>query len=172
MATKQSSLLSNRATQTLAGVPRNVVNDGGRLHTKNGTVALAVADLDANDIVMLFGVPTGAAILELWIANDDLEGATPISTFNLGIYKKADDTAENGDENVYATLVTQLQAASAFVDLAFEARGIELAGQQVFKDAGDTVDPDSEYFVGLQIVTSMTNKVAGDVSFKCVYAVD
>ena len=172
MATKQSSLLSNRATQTLAGVPRNVVNDGGRLHTKNGIVALATTDLDANDIGMLFGIPTGAAILELWIANDDLEGATPISTFNLGIYKEADDVAENGDENVYATLVTQLQAASAFVDLAFEARGIELAGQQVFKDAGDTVDPDSEYFVGLQIVTSMTNKVAGDIAFKCVYAVD
>ncbi len=172
MATLQSPLLSNRVTLTAAGTPRNVVNDGGRIHTKNGNVAVAVADLDANDIIMLFGIPTGAVILELWIGNDDLEGATPISTFNLGVYKNANDTSENGDENVYATLVTQLQAASAFVDLAFEQRGIELNGQQVFADAGDASDPDSEYFVGIQIVTSATNKVAGDIAFKCVYAVD
>ena len=172
MAVKQSSLLANRATLIAAGTPNNIANDGARMRTKSGNIALATGDLDANDVIMLCGVPTGAVVLSIEIANDDLEGATPVSTFDLGIYSGAADTAETKDENVYATLVIQLQAASAFVDLAHEARGIELTGQKVFEDAGDATDPDSEYFIGIAIVTTPTNKVAGDLAFKVTYAVD
>lgn len=172
MATKQSILLSNRGSVTAKAVPNNVANERGKLRSVNGIVALATGDLDANDIVMLCGIPTGAVLLKLLLANDDLEGATPVSTFNVGIYKKDDDTSENGDEDVYSTLSTQLQAASAFVDHAFEARGIEKNGQKVFADAGDAVDPNDEYFIGVQIVTTPTNKVAGDLAFQVEYAVE
>ena len=89
MATvKQSSLLSNRGTQTAAGTPNNVVNDGGRIHTKNGTVALVTGDLTAADIIMLCGVPTGSVILSILIAHDDLDSnATETLNFDVGIYK-------------------------------------------------------------------------------------
>ena len=172
MATKQSPLLTGLATQIVAATPTNVANDGGRIRSKSGIVVLATGDMDANDIVMLAGVPTGAVVTKLLIANDDLEGATPVSTFNVGIYKEPDDTAENGDENVYATLVTQFQAASGFVDLAFEARGIELNGQKVFEDAGDADDPDGTYYIGVQFVTTPTNKVAGDIAFLIEFVID
>lgn len=173
MATKQTSLLSNRPSLTAAGSPNNVANDGGRIRSKSGTVALVAGDLDAADIVMLCGVPTGAVILELWIANDDLDSSgTPALAGHVGIYSGADDTAETKDQDVYATAVTQFQAASGFVDLAHEARGIELAGQKVWQDAGDTEDPNSEYFIGVAWSAGAATAAAGDLSFKVVYAID
>lgn len=172
MATKQTALLSNRTTQTAAGTPNNAANDGGKLRTMSGTVALATTDIDDNDIIMLCGVPTGAVVHEIWIANDDLDvNATETIVMNVGIWKEADDTAENGDEDVYATLSLQFQDASAFVNLAFEARGIEKAGQKVFEDAGETVDPNGEFFIGIKISTVAATAQAGDISFYVVYSV-
>ena len=86
MATKQTALLSNRTTQTAAGTPNNAANDGGKLRTMSGTVALATTDIDDNDIIMLCGVPTGAVVHEIWIANDDLDvNATETLVMNVGI---------------------------------------------------------------------------------------
>ncbi len=181
MATKQSSLLSNRATLIAAGTPNNIANDGGRIRTKSGNIALATGDLDAADIIMLCGVPTGAVILSILIAHDDLDtNGTETLNFDVGIYENADDTAETKDENVYAT-ATNEDNASAFgvkgategsVNYAFEARGIELNGQKVFEDAGDTVDPDSEYFIGISIETVTATAQAGDLAFQVTYAID
>ena len=63
-------------------------------------------------------------------------------------------------------------ADTGHVNYAFDARGIEKAGQKVFEDAGDTVDPDSEYFIGISIETTAATAVAGDLSFMITYAVD
>ena len=176
MATKQTSLLSNRSGQTSAGTPSNVANMGGRVRQISGTVALAVGDLDLNDIVMLAGIPTGAVLNSIKIAADALDvDATETIAWSLGIYEKADDTAETKDENVYATaiLLGDLGAVpTAFDEYAFEARSIELCGQKVFADAGDAADTDDEYFIGLVIDVVAATPQAGDLSFIIEYTVD
>lgn len=172
MATKKSTLLSNRGSQTLAATPNNVANERGRVRTVNGSVALATGDLDANDVVMLCGVPTGAVILSIEIANDDLDsGGTPTLAGHVGLYEDADGTTAK-DADVYATAVTQFQSAASFTDLAFEARGIELCGQKVWEDAGDSEDPNSEYFIGITWSTGPATAAAGDIAFRITYAID
>ena len=175
MATKQTSLLSNRGTQTNAGTPNNVVNDGGRVHTKNGTVALATGDLDTGDIVMLCGVPTGAVILDINLAADDLDvNATETIAADIGVWKDALGVVA-GDVDVYTDGSALFETgAVAFGDanFAFVTRVIEKAGQKVFQDAGDTVDPDSEYFIGILWVVGAATAQAGDLSFIITYAVD
>ena len=145
MATKQTPLLSGRAANTAAGTPTNVANDGGRIHTKNGTVALATGDLDAADIIMLCGVPTGAVILSILIAHDDLDtNATETLNFDVGIYSGADDTAETKDEDVYANATNEDNASSfgikgateGSVNYAWEARGIELGQRRLLRPLG------------------------------------
>lgn len=169
-ANKQSTLLSNRPSQISAGTPNNVANEGGELRVMSGTVALVATDLTANDTVMLCGLPTGAAVHQIWIANDDLEGATPTMTGDIGLWADADGVTVK-DEDVYAAASTQFQGASAFVDHAFTTRGIELAGQKVWEDAGDTEDPNGEYFLGIKFESTGANPQAGDVSFIVVYSV-
>jgi hypothetical protein len=172
MATKQTSILSNRASQISAGTPSRVSNVGGRVRQISGTVALAVGDLDLNDIVMLAGVPTNAVVNSIKLASDDLDSGAAAIAWSLGLYSGAADTAETKDENVYATAITLGQAVTPFTEYAFEARGIELCGQKVWEDAGDTSDPVSEYFIGLVIDVIPATAAAGDLSFIIEYTVD
>ncbi len=181
MATKQSPLLANAPTVTNVGTPNNVANEHGRVRSANGNIVLATGDLDAADIIMLCGVPTGAVVLSILIAHDDLDSnATETLNFDVGIYKSATDTAENGDEDVYANATNEDNASSfgikgateGSVNYAFEARGIQLNGQKVFEDAGDSVDPNSVYYIGISIETVAATKVAGDLAFQVTYAVD
>lgn len=173
MATKQTSLLSNRGSQTSAPTPNNVANERGRVRTISGSVALVAGDLDLNDIVMLAGVPTGAAVLSIKLASDDLDSnGSPSLAWDLGVYAEADDTAETKDEDAYATAITLGQAATAFTEYAFEARGIEKCGQKVYEDAGDSSDPNNEYFIGLSVSTAAATGAAGDLSFIIEYAID
>jgi len=174
MATKQTSLLSGRSVNTAAGTPTNVVNDGGRVHTKNGTVALATGDLDTGDIVMLCGVPTGATILDINLAADDMDSnATETLAADIGVWKDALGVTA-GDVDVYTDGSALFENAVAFgaANFAFVTRVIEKAGQKVFEDAGDAVDPDSEYFIGILWVVGAATAVAGDLSFIITYAVD
>lgn len=172
MTVKQSTLLTNRVSQTARGVPNAAANSRGRVRSLNGNVALATGDMDDNDIVILAGVPTNATILSIKIANDEIDAhATPTSKFNLGLY--ADDLGVTvKDEDVYATAVASPGVITAFIDLAFEARGIEKSGQKVWQDAGDSVDPHSEYFVAITFSAAMATAAAGDIAFQIEYVLD
>lgn len=173
--TKLSPLLSNRATQTAAGTPNNVVNDGGRIHTKNGTIALATGDLGTGDIIMLCGVPTGAVILDINLASDDLDvNATETIAVDIGVWKDKEGVVA-GDVDVYtdgSALWETGAVAFGTANFAFVTRVHEKAGQKVFEDAGDTSDPDSEYFIGILLVVGAATAQAGDLSFIITYAVD
>lgn len=168
MANKKSPLLTNRPSQTAAGTPNSPAQEYGRLRTINGNVALAAGDLSAGDTVMLAAVPTSARVLQIWIANDDLDSGATI-TGDVGLYADADaNTAK--DDDVYASAVTQFRSATGFTDLAFEARGIEKNGQAVWEDAGDSEDPNDEYFIGVKF--DAAGDQAGDLAFQIVLAVD
>lgn len=169
---KQTSLVSNRPTQTSAGTPNSVTNDGGRVRAKSGTVALVAADLDLADALVLCGLPKGATVLSIKLAANDLDSnATPLLTWNVGLYAAADGLTAKA-ASVYATAITLGQAATAFTDYAFEARGIEKAGQKVWQDAGDTAEGSGEYFLALTVAAAAATAAAGNLSFIVEYAVD
>lgn len=171
--TVQSTLLSNRGSQTAAPTPNNVANDGGRVRSKTGTLELVAGDLEAGDIVMLCGLPTGAIVKSIKLAADDLDSnAAPTLAWNLGVFAAADDVANTKVDNVYATAITLGQAATAFTEYAYEARGIEKCGQKVWEDAGDSADPNSEYFVGLTVSIAAATGAAGTLSFDVEYVID
>lgn len=169
MTVKQSDLLANAATTTNAGTPNAPSNEHGRIRSANGNVALLTTDLDINDVVVLCALPTSAVVLSIKIANDDLDTGAGLVA-NVGLYSDATGLVVKDIDN-YATLIV-MQAAVPFTEYAFEARGIELNGQKVWQDAGDTVDPNSTYYLAVTFSTGAAVAAAGDLAFQVEYAVD
>lgn len=174
-STVQSGLLSNLGSQIAAPTLNAAAVDGGKLRVAAGTIALATTSIDeANDVVMLCGLPTGAVVHSIRLAADDLDSnATPALAFNLGLFPEVDSAiAAVKDADAYASAITLGQAATAFTEYAFEARNINLCGQKVYQDAGDTSDPDDVYYLGLSVSTAAATAAAGDLSFIVEYSVE
>jgi sulfate adenylyltransferase subunit 1 (EFTu-like GTPase family) len=135
-----------------------------------GTIALAAGDLSAGDTVMLAPIPTNAAVVSIVLYNDDLDSGTT-NTCDVGLYTSDGDVTAK-DDDCYASAITDLRAAvvGAGTEVAFEARNINVMGQKVFEDAGDSTDPNTHYFVGLKF--DAAGDTAGDLSFKITYIVD
>lgn len=172
MATKQSALLSNRPSLTAAGSFSDVGVNGANIRVKAGNVVLETGDLDQFDIVMLCGLPSGATVLQLWIANDDLDAnVTPTLAGSLGLWAKPTDTGIPL-ATPYAVGSTQFQGPAVFTDLAFDARDQADVGQKVWEDVGAAEDPNTEYFLGVRWTTAPATAQAGDLSFYVVYAID
>jgi len=171
MANKQSTLLSNRASQTSVKTPNDPANERGKLRTVNGNVALAAGDLSATDTVMLCAVPVNAVVLSIKIASDDLDTGTTLSA-DVGLWEDIDGGTAK-DDDAYASAVTDWRTATAFTEYAFEARGIEKNGQKVWQDAGDASLADAtneEYFIG--VLFDAAGNQAGDLAFQVTYAVE
>ncbi len=169
MTTKNSTLVSN--FEASPQVANSVHQSGGRMRVLQGSVALAATDIDNDDVIMLAPIPVGASVTSIQIAADDLDsGGSPSLAFNVGLYQ-TDGTVK--DEDCYASAVTLGQAATAFTEVAFEARGIEKCGQQVFEDAGDTSRPDDQLFlIGATVSAAAATAAAGDMSFIITYVHD
>ena len=170
MTTKNSTLVSNfvadpqvfNPSYQLAGVAR----------VAQGTIALATTDIDNNDIIHLAPVPVGASITSIKLASDDLDsGGSPSLTFNVGLYTTA-STRVVKDEDCYSTAITLGQAATAFTEYAFEVRDINVCGQRVWEDAGDSTDPGGQYYLSLTVQAAAATAAAGDISFIVQYVVD
>ena len=163
MANVNTSLVTN----LLSSPPS--MNAGGSMRVAAGTIALAAGDLSANDTVMLVQVPTNAAVLSIKIYNDDLDSGTT-NTCDVGLYT-ADGNVTAKDDDCYASAITDLRGAvTVGTEVAFEARNINLMGQKVFEDAGDSADPGGFYLIGLKF--DAAGNAAGDLSFLVTYAVD
>lgn len=132
-----------------------------------GTIALAVADLGANDTVMLAPIPSNASITSIKIFNDDLDSST-VNTADIGLYKQDLSVV---DADAYASAITTLRAANTTgVEVAFEARDINKMGQKVWQDAGLSSDSSLTYFVGAGFPAA--GDQAGDLSFVIEYTVN
>ncbi len=131
-----------------------------------GTIALAVADLGANDTVMLAPIPTNASITSIKLFNDDLDSGTT-NTADVGLYTTALAVV---DADAYASAITDLRSAvKTGTEVAFEARDINKMGQKVWQDAGLSSDPALTYFVGISFPAA--GDTAGDLSFIIEYVV-
>ena len=141
----------------------------GAMRVASGTIALAAGDLSATDTVMLAPVPTNAAVVSIKLYNDDLDSGST-NTCDVGLYT-ADGNVTAKDDDCYASAITDLRGAvTTGTEVAFEARNINLMGQKVFEDAGDSTDPGGYYLVGLKF--DAAGDTAGDLSFLITYIVD
>ena len=75
------------------------------------------------------------------------------------------------DDDCYASAITDLRGAvTVGTEVAFEARNVNLMGQKVWQDAGDTADPGGYYLIGL--IFDAAGDTAGDLSWLVTYVVD
>ena len=131
-----------------------------------GTIALAVGDLGANDTVMLAPIPSNASITSIKLFNDDLDSGST-NTADVGLYTTALAVV---DADAYASAITDLRGAvKTGTEVAFEARDINKMGQKVWQDAGLSSDPALTYFVGIGFPAA--GDTAGDLSFIIEYVV-
>jgi tetrahydromethanopterin S-methyltransferase subunit B len=182
MGTKYSSQLTN-----LRSTPRTFEDTGditGRLRISSATVEAATTDLDSGDVVLMSTIPSNAKVQRIELYNDDLDAdASPAITADMGLWagqegltvgatKYAD--SEVLDEDCYATLTTQLQAASVSgsTNFAFEAKDIANSQKAAWEDAGLASDPKGELYIGLKIETVAATQAAGTISMKVYYTVD
>lgn len=167
MATQNSTLVSNY--EASPQVMNSTQELHGRVRVAQGTVAVAADGTGAGDIIMLAPVPTGASIISIKLAADDLDSGAPALAWDVGLY---DDEGTVKDVDAYASAVTLGQAATVFTEYAFEARNINACGQRVWEDAGETIDPFATYYVAASIQTAAATGQAGDLSFIIEYVVD
>ena len=167
MANVNQTLVSNFLADPY--VRNNVHNLHGRMRVACGTIALAAGDLSAGDTIMLAPIPTGAAVVSIKIFNDDLDSGSTI-TMHVGLYT-ADGNVTAKDVDAYCSPSTVLRAALLVgKEVAFEARNINVMGQRVWEDAGDSTDPGGHYLIGIE--TDAAGDTAGDLSFLITYIVD
>ncbi len=167
MANVNQDLVTNFLASPQAMNPSRTLH--GRMRVACGTIALAAGDLSAGDTVMLAPIPTNAAVVSIKIYNDDLDSGTT-ATMHIGLYT-ADGNVTAKDVDCYCSADTSLRAAVLTgSELAFEARNINLMGQRVFEDAGDSTDPGGHYLIGIE--TDAAGDTAGDLSFLITYIVD
>jgi len=165
MANVNTDIVTN-----FAATPQ-VKNDSQQLHGSKriaqGTIALASGDLSATDTVMLAPVPTNASITSIKLFNDDLDSGST-NTVDVGLWTTAVAAV---DDDCYAAASQVLRTASTDGnDLAFATRNINLVGQKVWEDAGQSSDPGGVYYVGL--IFDAAGDTAGDLSFIIEYTVD
>ena len=167
MANVNQTLASNFVATPQVRSPSRQLH--GRMRIACGTIALGSGDLSAGDTVMLAPIPTAAAVVSIKIYNDDLDSGSTV-TMHVGLYT-ADGNTTAKDVDAYASATTDLRAAVIVgTEVAFEARNINLMGQRVWEDAGDSTDPGGHYFIGIE--TDAAGDTAGDLSFVITYVVD
>ncbi len=170
MTTKNSTLVSNWIASPQVLSPSYQLH--GVTRTAQGTIELATSDIDDNDVIHLMPIAVGASITSIKLAADDMDsGGSPTLTFNVGLYTTA-STPVVKDEDCYSTAITLGQAATAFTEYAFEVRNINVCGQRVWEDAGETTDPGGQYYLSLTVQAAADTAVAGDLSFIVQYVVD
>jgi len=167
MANVNQTLASNFVADPHVNSPAYQLH--GSMRVASGTIALAAGDLSATDTVMLAPIPTNASVISIKLFNDDLDSGTT-NTCDVGLWTAVSSPAAK-DDDCYASAITDLRGAvTVGTEVAFEARNINLMGQRVWEDAGDSADPGGYYFVGL--IFDAAGNAGGDLSYVITYAVD
>lgn len=167
MANVNQTLASNYVASPPTHSPAYQLH--GSMRVACGTIALGSGDLSSSDTVMLAPIPTNAAIISIKLFNDDLDSGTT-NTCDVGLWTAVSSPAVK-DDDCYASAITDLRGAvTTGTEVAFEARNVNLMGQRVWEDAGDSTDPGGHYFVGL--IFDAAGDTGGDLSYVITYVVD
>lgn len=175
MANTNSDIVANLVASP--PVRNDVSIYGGRMRIAQGAFEVAAADFDADDdTITLCILPSASVVHSIKVANDDLDGATA-SVFNLGIYdwdRSARALGNVVDEDYWATLVTQFQAAATLTELVAEAAwDIANYGTPLWEGpAALSADPGGEYAIVLTQTAAVASAQAGTVAFEIIYTLD
>ena len=156
---------------------------GNKLRIMTADLEIADGAFDADgDVVVLCPLHIDDVVHSLTFGFDEHDAGTD-SLVNIGLYVDAAGT-DVEDEDAYASAVTTFRAASATfgTNLAFEARGVEKAGQSVWEDAGYATRAAAlaatEAFRGrlflalTQTATVSDDSGGGTLAFQVVYSSD
>jgi hypothetical protein len=138
---------------------------GGLLHVAMATVEVAAAD-DNNSVYRFARLPSNARVVSMRVFCDAITAGTD---YNVGLYQTAANGGAVVDDNCYADAVDLSSAITTGTEIAFEGRGIELIGQQVWADAGLSADSNTEYDVCATGIT--VGSAAGTISLAVAYTV-
>lgn len=138
------------------------VKDKGKKRIRVSNMELATGDLDTGDIVYLCRLKSNESVLSIKLFTDELDGGSGLVT-DVGLYN-LDGTA--ADIDVYADGSTALQSAVAGTDFAFVTRDYAKMGQQVWQDAGASVDGGGEYYLALTFATGAGTAQAGTLAIQ------
>lgn len=167
MANVNSTLVTNFLASPPVLAPSYQL--GGSMRVSCGTKAVVAGDLSAGDTIMLTHIPTNAAVISIKLFNDDLDSGTTVTT-DVGLYT-ADGDVTAKDDDCYASAITDFRGAVVVgTEVAFEARNINLMGQKVWEDAGDSTDPGGYYLIGLKC--DAAGDAAGDISWAVTWITD
>lgn len=147
-----------------AGTPaRDAILYKGVTYTIQGTIE-KVAGNTNGDYLLLCKLHRDWNVSSIKIACDALTGATDI---NMGLVADAavGDGVTDVDENCYADAV-DIAAGIAFTEVAFEARGIEKAGQYVWQDAGAASRAAAAEWYRLALHFQSATTATGTISFQ------
>ena len=171
-STVSSSVITNLLASP-TGDLRNGEMGNDRVRTISGTMAVATTSIDETaDVILMFPISASEVILSLKLFCDDLDAhVCPTLAVDVGLYKDvtvAGTGATEVDVDAYASAITDLQAAvTVGVEVAFEARNINVIGQTVAVDGGETIEDvgDAVRYVGLKVTTVSATPAAGDISW-------
>lgn len=159
----KSTLVTNAdaTTQTL----NNMVNDGGRLRSKVGTLE-AVSGDSIGSTYRILRVPSNARIDALLISSDDI-GTTTVADF--GLYRTAADGGAVVDADFFASALSLSGGALAKVDITYESAVVDTPnhGKALWEQLGLSADPKVYY----DIVATLTAAAdaAGTITLRCNY---
>jgi len=157
MANITSTTLTNLEADPISLA--SAYHNAGRVHVKSESLAVAVADNNA-DVWRFFRVKSSDSIKSLQLINTAIVGSTD---WNVGLYSI--NGGGDVDENLYADAITLATAAPAVAPTADGGSPIELrfgvavtavpgdVNNQVWQDLGLSSDPGLEYDVCMTGIT-------------------
>lgn len=153
----------------------------GRIKTVIDQRAVASGEVgDANDLILLGPIPSNAVILDVLVANDDLDAhACPTLAVDVGLaYSGIGGTQKlNGntsgtavDVDCFASAATTLQAANVtWQSLRFEADDIVDVKKEAWSVGGLSADPGGLLFISVKVTTAAATDAAGDLVVRVDY---
>jgi len=160
-------------------VKTNQLERGAALRSAIAHLSLTAAEVDgdAGSVWRMLRIPARARVERLEIINDDLEGATPTLTVNIGLYEVDGGAAKDAD--FFASAVDTLQGATtSFQDLTYESGAgvLDLPKyvQALWEQLGDADTPENrgkEYDIAFTVANAAgSNPQAGDIVMRATYA--
>ena len=157
-ATRTTTLLSNAESNVRTFNSSSV--EYGKARRIVGTFETAAADA-AGAVYALCKLQPNWVVTSIKFFNDAIADSGDV---NIGLYTgSVSSDLTDADENCYADDIDWTSASLVGVEAAFEARGIELMGQKVYQDAGDSLGDFSEYYLCATMISEVS--AAGTVSF-------
>lgn len=139
---------------------------GGKLRSQADVVAIAAGDDDTSTF-RVARVHSSWRVAAINRRNTAITGGT---SYDIGLYRTAEDGGAVVDVDAYGSAVSLASAATTPVDDSFEARSIANIQNRVYQDAGLTTDPN--IFYDIVYTANTIGTVAGTLAVDVLTVVE